>query len=510
MKKSYSGKKRTLFNPDEVGSKLHQSILSDFPLMESVEPTQLYGSAYPPSVVFSWRQRNEFLKKFKTSTSNDGLQQIAFSKFLSVNRRLSTFNAFFAGPSAGLFLSGRSEPSLVILRRAKNLIHQVLGELSLESWFAHCHHSSGVTIGTKFVKTNSEDKWAFPLSTTKKAACYMDLYLRWNPQLADELQQNIQADRLGVPKYNYVTGSRATTVPKDDSSERFICIEPTVNMFLQQGLRHLIEQRLKVIGLDISTLQDFHKQLASEASITKLNCTVDWSSASDSISTSLVDYLLPREWSHVLNIVRSEFTEINGEQYRLEMISSMGNATTFPLETLIFFSLGVATLSFIDDPSASQFCTLYNDYKGNRVSVFGDDCILPDYAYTLYVDVMSQLGFTANLSKSFSGEVPFRESCGGDFYLYRDVGPLKLKNPTGCRRSDLEPWLYTVWNLATKKYISYFGKLTYVYTEIFKTIADILNSYGIAVKLVPDYFPDDSGLKNLDPRILHYFNALRR
>lgn len=87
----------------------------------------------------------------------------------------------------------------------------------------------------------------------------------------------------------------------------------------------------------------------------------------------------------------------------------MGNGFTFPLETLLFYSLVRACC-------------------GNEatVSVYGDDIICPVENIPLVFEVLQACGFLVNTSKSFwSG--PFRESCGKDFLFGSDVRPLYVK-----------------------------------------------------------------------------------
>jgi hypothetical protein len=90
----------------------------------------------------------------------------------------------------------------------------------------------------------------------------------------------------------------------------------------------------------------------------------------------------------------------------------MGNGFTFPLETLIFFSL-------------AQACCESEDYE--KVSVYGDDIIVPVYAVPLLTKVLTSCGFLVNASKSFSSG-PFRESCGKDYLLGTDVRPCYIKD----------------------------------------------------------------------------------
>jgi hypothetical protein len=512
MKKSKV--KRPLFLPSAISKELQEAISRDFPLGNNVDPLQLYGSHYLPSEVYSWRQTNEFLKKFESSEAEKGrLENECFEGFHDINRRMLEANSYIF-PTPLRFHSRKRSLSDVTLCRARNLFREVFGDLSLEEWFIACRHGTGLTVGLDFSQCNIEDKWLYPISVTEEAFPFINLYLRWDLRLSEAID-NYNHNVLGYvgPRFVIVKGSRATTVSKNDTSRRFICIEPTGNMFLQQGLRIIMEHRLRRFGLDISVLQDSHKIIALYQSVVQSLATLDWSKASDSVSIELVKFLAGSPWSHVLLSVRSPFTEISGKWNEINMISSMGNATTFPLETGVFFVLAIAVVSMCRDPSNSQFVTLPNKLDETAadfgVSVYGDDCIIPVGCVDEYVTLLNHLGFILNEEKSFTQNVPFRESCGGDYYAFRDIRPLQLKNPTGNRLSDIEPWLYTIWNLAQKKYITYFGDLTYCYQSLFETLVTLFKELEITIKLVPLFYPDDSGIHVTDWRLIRliYDNA---
>lgn len=214
---------------------------------------------------------------------------------------------------------------------------------------------------------------------------------------------------------HFVQGNRFTTVPKDATKDRGIAVEPSINVFYQLGYGRVMRARLKKFQIDLVNGQDIHRRVACEASIRGHLATLDLSNASDTVSRNLVKLLLPKRWFSVLDDLRSKKTEFRGKWYLLEKFSSMGNGFTFELETLIFLCL-ILGLSTPDQKLEA----------GRNVFVFGDDIIVPT---EISKDVMSMLGFfgmTVNKRKSFA-DGPFRESCGGDFFLGVDVRPYFLK-----------------------------------------------------------------------------------
>ena len=204
-----------------------------------------------------------------------------------------------------------------------------------------------------------------------------------------------------------VPGSRFITVPKNAKTDRGICIEPGLNMYVQLGIGTYIRNRLRRFGLNLNT-QRRNQELASKAYSLRL-ATIDLKGASDSISWAMVKYLVGPEWAHLLGIARSPSTKVDGELRQLEKVSSMGNGFTFELESLIFFAL-VQQLSSNEQLS----------------SVYGDDIIIPAVDADALIKALNYLGFSVNGSKSFLAG-SFFESCGTDYFKGYPVQPFYLK-----------------------------------------------------------------------------------
>lgn len=210
-----------------------------------------------------------------------------------------------------------------------------------------------------------------------------------------------------------VPGNVLFTVPKKTDIDRCACKEPDINMFLQKGVGNHFRHCLKLRGIDLND-QTRNKRLAREGSISNRLSTLDLSAASDSVTSMLVELVLPPIWFSLLNSLRCRVTIIDGQEHVNEMFSSMGNGFTFELESLLFYSLAKATAYF-------------RGISG-IISVYGDDIIVPsDMAHEL-ISVLSLFGFTVNPDKTFI-DGPFRESCGGHFYNGFDVTPFYIREP---------------------------------------------------------------------------------
>jgi hypothetical protein len=236
-------------------------------------------------------------------------------------------------------------------------------------------------------------------------------------QLFDERNRN-----SGVVS---ASGSRLTTVPKNETTNRTIAIEPSGNMALQLAAGMYLEGTLRNIGLDIRDQQPKNKALAMVGSIDGCIATIDLKSASDMFSIDLVRLLMPPEWFSLLMTIRSPEIEIPKEgkqgKYNLDlnMMSTMGNGFTFPLMTMILVALVYANRRLRGGPS------LFIDWS--RTAVFGDDIIVPTHEYESLVSLLEAAGLIVNREKSYS-DGPFRESCGGDYYEGYNITPFYIKS----------------------------------------------------------------------------------
>lgn len=244
-----------------------------------------------------------------------------------------------------------------------------------------------------------------------------------------------------------VPGNRYSTVPKTAKTDRSIAAEPSINLFYQLALGAQLKSRLrKRANWDMTRAQELHRLVAERSSVTKEFATLDLSNASDTVCKNLVKILLPPHWFDQLDALRSprtlgvkakaDITVAGSDGWvLLEKFSSMGNGFTFELETIIFAAVAVV---------ATRRCG-YGGWLGRDVYVFGDDIIVKDDVAKPLKPVLEFLGFTLNAEKSYFGEVPFRESCGGDYFDGLNVRPyflgdqnLGVRGPSGETGYDLE------------------------------------------------------------------------
>lgn len=497
MKKRNKKKKQTCSFPyDHMATTMAHKIsldLATHPELKYGDPAT--GTLYKTGAqIFCQVQSESTLKKYVTQKleDEDVKEEKTYAKFRNVNDHMVKYcsGALRLPDPTTRIVSSMARRDKVLLR-ARAIVRSLLTPFTEDEWFTACKNSSGSTIGVPYVDTTDAMKFTYPLSCTQRVKPLFQYYLGYDSCLNQALETN-NAHNPVKDRFKIVEGSRATTVPKNESIRRMIAVEPTLNMFFQQGLMTMMYARMKEKFLDVESLPQIHRKLAHESSITGRKATIDWSSASDCVSYDLMKWLLPHAWFTAVDQTRSPAITIAGEVMDLGMISTMGNAVTFPLETIVFWSIGHATR--LENLGTNSMFPEWNHLR--EVSVFGDDCIVDVRDAELFIEICTSVGFIINNEKSFYDNYGFRESCGGDYQRGYDVRPFHLKAPTSLKKSALEPWLYNCLNKVVTKYISYFGNLSYIYSkEIFQYVFSLFKKYNIAVKLVPTFFPDDAGLK---------------
>lgn len=224
--------------------------------------------------------------------------------------------------------------------------------------------------------------------------------------------------------------AKVVSVAKNSTSRRTITVEPLLHQFEQQRLNRILRDCISKCGvlsrsLDL-TDQVPNQKLAEIGSRTGEWSTIDLSSASDLLGLDLVKLVFAdkKEFLYELLRWRTSLALKDGCPTRLNKFAGMGNATTFPVQSLIFAVLCISAMSDQDgkgSPSYRQCCAY-----ASQVRVFGDDIIVrSDYALTV-VSWLTSFGLKVNQKKSFLvGN--FKESCGMDAFKGYNVTPVYLR-----------------------------------------------------------------------------------
>lgn len=237
----------------------------------------------------------------------------------------------------------------------------------------------------------------------------------------------------GLPLFNGVSrgSARLITVLKNSTSRRTITVEPMLNQFIQQGLNSILREAIRECRVLRNSLaltdQSANQKLALVGSQTDDWATIDLKSASDLLSVKLVEVVFGHhsEFFHYMMDCRSsQVYSDRKETEHLRKYAGMGNATTFPVQSVCFAVVCIAAI--LDMQGLRP--TYWNCVRASRqVRVYGDDIIVSRKFAHQCVIWLQDVGLKVNAKKSFL-EGNFKESCGVDAFRGVDITPLYCRH----------------------------------------------------------------------------------
>lgn len=365
---------------------------------------------------------------------------------------------------------------------ARGICHDILGEWSTSEFLSLCRHGSHAAVGVPLRRAKLDAKWETLSGSSAHISWFGHDYLWYH----DHAREFFAANNM-VP-IQPVCNLRMTFVPKSYKAVRSITPNTVLGALHSDGLGKMIANRLKRHGLDISSLQEEHRALAKEASITGELVTCDQSSASDNITRQLLDLLLPQRWLDELSLGRIDTVTLpDGTSTHLESFCTMGIGFTFALQTLVFYAIARG----IEYQFASSRLKnrLLEAKRGTSVSCYGDDLIFARELWPFFRALAPKLGLVVNQDKTYADGY-FRESCGGDYHRGVDVRPFQPKwcDTDSISRQAYEQLLY--------KFINGFRR-RWADEELSSTLLLLCSELSLLTErpcFVPSNFAEDSGI----------------
>lgn len=279
------------------------------------------------------------------------------------------------------------------------------------------------------------------------------------------------------------TVARLVTVPKTFTSLRTITVEPVLNQFVQQAynahLRNEIDRCAVMSKCLTLTSQEPNQKLALEGSLTGDWVTVDLSSASDRLSTELVETAFshrPRFLSGILSC-RTPSVLVQKKELLLKKYAGMGNATTFPIQSYVFALVALASMIGVhEDVTLRKLQVL-----ASNVRVFGDDIIIKREHYPAFAMWIEDVGLKINHSKTFT-EGYFRESCGMDAYKGTKVTPIYLRHDPHNAATD------------SRSFVSVLSTCNQLWLDGMYSTSDSLKKVLDKIRILPMVNRDSPGL----------------
>lgn len=415
--------------------RVHNGNYSDVEKIQMIQSWEINPNDYSnPSVFASDHQLYSLLKaaSFETEVAEDAKRR-AYDKFMASEDRCSLVNKrFSSGFKCNQWLAD-------VLSRAKRTISYVMGDVTDFLTYADenadvrtsvpkppFHWGSLDYIGCGLAYKTSPVRFGPGVSVARPRShegrrpptCGGWEKVLYPTQTSDHIFGRVW-EAQGFHGAQVVRGDVMTFAKKNLLEGRTICPGPSLNMRSQLLVGDYLKDRLKAtIRVNLRS-QVRNQTLARLGSLCDSYATIDLSAASDSIATMLVFELLPFEWFHLLDGIRTKefYDTINDCWRRYEKFSAMGNGFTFELETLIFYAVAEAAAYF------DRGCKALGR---EEISVYGDDIIVPQDVSSAVMSALQLCGFVINERKSFCSG-PFRESCGHDYFNGWLVTPIKIK-----------------------------------------------------------------------------------
>lgn len=308
-----------------------------------------------------------------------------------------------------------------IVEGAKALLTEVLRKLDLTD-IKPGHGPGGVAEGKE-----ADEKWDFR-SWPSQANKYYPFFVYGVSNL-DHLRE-ISNDVI----FRKEETTKICLVPKDFKGPRLISAEPASQQFLQQGqMRRMMRymENHSLISRSITLRDQEPSRVMAQKAVSSNWATVDLSNASDTVSATLVWYLLSElpKLRRLLFCTRSQYAEYKGVRERIIAFAPMGSGNCFPVESLVFWALAMASIRLHRSEYCSPKKDRYLDWYSvaREVRVFGDDLIVPnDSSLPALLGALRDVGCEPNMGKTCF-DTPFREACGSEWFAGLDVTVIRNK-----------------------------------------------------------------------------------
>jgi len=253
---------------------------------------------------------------------------------------------------------------------------------------------------------------------------------------------------------------KVTPVPKTLKGPRIIAIEPVCMQYAQQALRSYLYTRIESVGPAAGhvnfTDQSVNQRLALIASREHHLATVDLSEASDRVPLSLAVRMFDGSPDLKDAILACRSTRAKLPDGRiidgLAKFASMGSALCFPVESMYFYTICIATL-IREQNLPFTFKSVLQ--CSENVFVYGDDILIPREHARIICDDLQKYMCKVNMNKTYWNGY-FRESCGIDAFDGQEVTAtyVRAKRPSDKRQSrELISWVKTANQFYKRGYV---------------------------------------------------------
>lgn len=332
---------------------------SEYALLEGISSFRNYKFpkdwyAEPVAYLKARIQLRDIFKKYrfkKDRYSDSELEKLSLDKYVAHQKFLRTVD--LTHPLARK-----------VLTEAARIVKEVLGEYSPDNTVALSRFGTKSSVGCPLALAYLDNKLSDTRAFTSSSRCANWFFYECleSDTIMVELVEKLRSDGWNLDQFAHES-LNLVFVPKSWKALRIITPLTLLSLFYSFGLGEQITRSLVNVGINLSCQQSLHRKLIKKYSINLSHVTADLSSASDSITDALLMQLLPADWYQpITRCLTSRYT-YKGQTVESLSVAPMGNGLTFPLQTLVFYSITRAI---------GNLC-------GSRglISVYGDDLIYP-------------------------------------------------------------------------------------------------------------------------------------
>jgi len=355
-----------------------------------------------PGVLRALRQLLVFCYKAELEPTSEQ-REVATEQFLETDLAIDVWDQHFEGYTLKLV------PNSFLFREARQLISRVIHKAD----WSEITPSHGP--GAVFPPRLPREKSRFTSVYTSIQQVYpYDQYFCGIPSFWWDV---MVANDNKMQELNSIV-CNLVMVPKDSRGPRLICVHPCESIWIQQGLRQVLESSISKDPLTSKAInlrnQSINGQKALESSSDRRFVTLDLKEASDRISLKLVQYLFGSASAFFESCRATDVVLPDGRVHRLRKFAPMGNCLTFPVQSLVFWAIVRASIRSHYGINCSE------------IYVFGDDIIYPSKYHLGALLGLITAGVIPNMNKTFRHGF-FRESCGVEAFRGVDITPFRMK-----------------------------------------------------------------------------------
>jgi len=202
---------------------------------------------------------------------------------------------------------------------------------------------------------------------------------------------------------------KVQAVPKSYKASRIIAMEDTYRLAFGKRVEYIFREYDRMSGKFALDDQSVNQKYAELGSKNHEFATIDASNASDLISKRLFREVFPSRYANlIMPYLGNVLVYPDKTEATMQMASTSGHTLTFRHETIVYKAV-------VEAASALRRRWCGEDPSGCFGWAYGDDAVCRSEDYDMVRAFYWCVGLRMNDDKSYTGDHPYRESCGKEY-----------------------------------------------------------------------------------------------